>query len=263
MDFDKGRNMLVVGLVVAAIMIVLLYYFDKMINSFIKKNFKERDLGVIARHLDFDQELFMSNRVEKLNKTSVLLILYPLSSFNINILIIILSLLIIQFKFPYFKAKAELKKQIDQIKLDFPIWIRQLQVLMQIHTVVNALEISQASAPPILKKDIEILVNKLKVDPLSVDSYTDFLNYLPLVDIKRAMKMLYRYSIIGQDDAYGQFNRFISLSTKLLREQRVSDYDSRLFSYQWLAIVPLFSVTVLFMVLMTSYIIEILTKGGI
>lgn len=249
--------------VVAIIILLIAVYYEMYFSTELIRILEEKDYHILAKHLDFNLQESMVDRVDKLNRSSVLLLIYPISNFNLMILITICLFLTLQFKYPYLKAKSELKKQIEQIKLDFPIWLRQLQVLMQAHTVVNALEQSTDKAPLILKADITLLVERLHNDPLSVDNYINFLDYLPLVDIKRAMKMLYRYSIIGQSDAYGQFNRFIIFSTKLLRKKWQDEYETKLFIYQWWAIVPLFAVTGLFMVLMMSYLTEILAKGGI
>ncbi len=248
--------------IISTILIVCIILIFSSLKEQITPIILENDYIKLTNLLNIDSEISYKKRYKTLIITISLLIFYPITSFNNLLLMTILLTIIIIYKQDYWKMKAKLNKEVKMIRFEFPIWLRQVQVLMQINTVAKALEISLEKAPIIIKKDLELMVKNLKENPNSIDCYTNFLSSYPLKDITRIMKMLYRYSIVGQKDAYKQLNRQIMTSNKMLRQERNDLYDSNLSVYQWWGIVPLFGVTVLFLIIMISYLLEMM-KGGV
>lgn len=172
-----------------------------------------------------------------------------------------LVLLILAFKWPYWRLIWQHQKKLSQVRYLFPIYLRQLQVLLQNNTVVKAIEASQESVPALFKKDIEALYRSLSEDPMRLESYLMCLSQYHLPEIQRAMKWLYRYQSIGHEDAYRQFNRMIGSTSKWLRQTRLESKSESIQIYQWLGMLPLFGVTLVFLSAMMSLSLSFFERG--
>ncbi len=254
---------MLVLLLSSLVVLVIGIFLEKRFNNIIINFIKEKDWLELSYLLDFDGDLQFIKRYSNLRVTSYLYFIYVFSGFNNLYLFIITICCYVVYKKDYWLKKRLLKKQLKAIRLEFPIWLRQVQVLLQVNTVAKALEYSLPRAPKLLVNDLKALIIRLKDKPHSVESYTGFLNNYQLPEVTRVMKMFYRYSIVGQKDAYQQLNRFIIYSTKALREERNNNYEDQISLYQWWGILPLFGVTVLFLVIMINYLLEMMMKGGI
>lgn len=244
------------------ILFVIVLYIEVKFSAKIQTMIQEEDWLNLAKMLGFDGVKLMNQRYQKLCNTSYLYFLYIASGFHPYVLVGVSGCVIYRFKKDYWSKKRFLKKQLHKIRFEFPIWLRQMEILLQVNTIMKALEYSIVNAPVILQSDLKELVERLKQNPNQIESYTNFMNNYPFPDINRTMKMFYRYSIIGQKDAYQQLNRLIVLSAKMLREERNNYYSNHLAIYQWWGIVPLFGVTVLFLMIMINYLLQMM-KGGI
>ncbi|MEG0823423.1 MAG: hypothetical protein RSG07_02840 [Erysipelotrichaceae bacterium] len=147
------------------------------------------------------------------------------------------------------------------LKFQFPIWLRQLQILIQTNTVVRALDESYSKAPTLIRHDLSALVNELEVDAIRLEPYLKFLQAYRMPEVERAMKLLYRYNAVGKGDAYEAFNHMIHSTTKWLRTERNSRCESKMMAYSWWGMLPLFAVTILFMAIMFEVIISLFGKG--
>jgi amino acid permease len=81
------------------------------------------------------------------------------------------------------------------------------------------------------------------------------------MEVTRAMKLLYRYNAVGQADSVRQLNRMITTTGKWLRQQRISDQGSQSALFQWWGILPLLSVTIVFLVMMMVTITSFMERG--
>ena len=80
------------------------------------------------------------------------------------------------------------KAKIKQIKYQFPIWLRQIQLLLQNNTVLVALELSSKNAPPLIQEDLNQLIQQIQEDAIHIQPYLSFLNQYHLLEVERAMK---------------------------------------------------------------------------
>lgn len=169
--------------------------------------------------------------------------------------------LVVMYKLPYWRLRWSYHKKVTQVRYLFPIYLRQLQVLLQNNTVVKAIEASIESVPSLFKSDIQNLYQSLSEDPLCLDTYLNCMSRYHLPEIQRAMKWLYRYQSIGQDDAYRQFNRMISSTSKWLRQTRLESKSESIQIYQWLGMFPLLGVTLVFLSAMMSLSLSFFERG--
>ena len=148
-----------------------------------------------------------------------------------------------------------------QLQFQFPIWLRQLQILIQTNTVHQALIASTQTAPSLIHDDLSHLIEATSNDAISIQPYLSFLNQYHLAEVERAMKLLYRYQSVGKADAYQQLQRMIETTAKWIRAERKERFDTKLLFYQWWGMLPLLGVTVMFMAVMFQIILDLFGKG--
>lgn len=161
---------------------------------------------------------------------------------------------------PWFKIRSAAQQQTDLIRYQFPIYLRQLQILLQNNTVVKAIELSIPQAPPYLRTELMALHQRLLSEPEKLSSYTDFMSHVDQNEIERAMKWLYRFENTGQKDAGRQFNRMIASTSKWLRQERQYAKQKKLMLSQWLGMVPLIGVTLVFLSAMMSVLMTMFER---
>lgn len=116
-------------------------------------------------------------------------------------------------------------------------------------------------APLMIRAQLHSLISRIRQAPQQIDTYTDFLSGYRLMEVTRAMKLLYRYNAVGQADSVRQLNRMITTTGKWLRQQRIQDQGSQSALLQWWGILPLLSVTVVFLVMMMVTITSFMERG--
>jgi len=247
----------------SALALIAGWYFEERIALWIKTELVERDLSDLCRRLVVNQQQFIEKRYRTTRNLFLIGSLSVVVVTSQGMLMSVIGLMIVSYKWPYWQLVRRYQFQLHRIRIEFPIWIRQVQVLMQTNTVIQAFEKSLSHAPLLLRNDITQLVERLNEAPCDLQSYTLFLQQFPILEVDRVMKMMYRYSIIGQVDATQQLNRVLVATTKLLREERRLAGEQHLSLYQWWGIVPLFALTTLFLGLMMNYLLNMLMKGGI
>lgn len=174
--------------------------------------------------------------------------------------VLFLILIVLAYLWPWFRLRSLVTKQSDLIRYQFPIYLRQLEILLQNNTVVKAIELSIPQAPPYLRKELQALHARLLSEPGKLASYTGFMARLNQPEIERAMKWLYRYENTGQKDAVRQFNRMIASTSKWLRQERQYAKQKRLMVSQWLGMVPLIGVTLVFLSAMMSVLMTMFER---
>jgi hypothetical protein len=165
------------------------------------------------------------------------------------------------YALPALRVQHQAAKRVALVRYQFPIYLRQLQVLLQNNTVVKTIELSLDQIPAVLEQDIHKLYLKIKDEPLNMRHYLECMQQYQLPEIQRAMKWLYRYQSIGYHDAYRQFNRMIVSTSKWLRKSRQQQREQASMVVQWLGLLPLFGVTVVFISAMMSVALSLFERG--
>lgn len=232
---------------------------DKVLDL---SKFKTERLKRIERILDFEcnDEWFLKRyKVVKITRYLILFCLFVDNKF-IFISFVLLSCLIV-YLLPGMSLyrKAQLKKQ--SVRYHFPIYLRQIQVLLQNNTVVKSIELSLEYVPEVLRNDIEKLNESIKNDPTNMNHYINCMKQYDLTEIQRSMKWLYRYQNFGYKDAYAQFNRMLLSTSKWLRQSRIEKKKDSVQVYQWMGLLPLIGVTFVFISAMMSVVISLFERG--
>ena len=125
----------------------------------------------------------------KLFRWVILLIIVLPNTLLLTLLTLFICVFIYELPVLNLKRKARLK--IISIRYQFPIYLRQIQVLLQNNTVVKSIELSLDYVPTVLYQDIKNLHEKIKVDPLNMNHYINCMKQYDLPEIQRSMKWLY------------------------------------------------------------------------
>ena len=168
---------------------------------------------------------------------------------------------LIAYFLPILILERKARFKIKSIRYHFPIYLRQIQVLLQNNTVVKSIELSLEYVPDILRDDIVKLNDKLRLEPNNMSHYVNCMKQYNLVEIQRSMKWLYRYQNFGYIDAYSQFNRMLISTSKWLRQSRIENKNDSIQVYQWMGMLPLIGVTFVFISAMMSVVISLFERG--
>lgn len=227
--------------IVYLVIFILLLWKKEDANEY----FEEKNCARLLRILNRDHHEFRRQRLGLIMITLILAFVVALKNKYISILIVFAA-----FKYPYLKINKEVKRLSEKVTYEFPIWLRQIQCLLQSNTVMNSMEESIERSPELMKSYLEDLVPKLKEDPSNYEYYQRFMESYDIWGIQNAMQHLYRYNFVNQSEAYQQLMILNESTTTWLKDGRAKKYKSYIDSHTYLAFLPMLSVTFLFFVLM-------------
>lgn len=241
------------------LLIVWVICDDKLLElSKIKsERFRTRELIL---GIECDENWFIK-RYKRVQFVRYLLLSVVLIKESIFVLCFTLFLCVCVYLLPTFILERKALNKVRSVRYHFPIYLRQIQVLLQNNTVVKSIELSLEYVPDVLKHDIEKLNDKIKIDPTNMSHYVDCMKQYNLIEIQRSMKWLYRYQNFGYKDAYSQFNRMLVSTSKWLRQSRVENKKDSIQVYQWMGMLPLIGVTFVFISAMMSVVISLFERG--
>ena len=174
-------------------------------------------------------------------------------SFLYLIVILVISFLV--FKMRYFSLKTYYKKNLHQINLMLPYYLKSLEILIQHYTVPVALSRSINTAPEIFKSGLQKLVYRIDSGDSSVDPYMDFAKEYPVRDSMRMMRLLYRLSLGSNENKQEQLMMFSRTVSSLQNKSREQRYKERLEKMENKTMTMLFATGggILFFMLLTMY----------
>ena len=222
---------------------------------------KESDLDHLCQMSNVEMEDFQLSRLKVSLRASLILPFLMFLKVSWSMQLLFIALVVLVYRWPYMKLVKRFNGSIQRLRYEFPIWLRQLQILLQSNTVAVSMEISIPMAPLMIRAQLHPLISKIRQAPQQIETYTDFLSGYRLMEVTRAMKLLYRYNAVGQADSVRQLNRMITTTGKWLRQQRIQDQESQSAMLQWWGILPLLSVTVVFLVMMMVTITSFMERG--
>ncbi|QNN61047.1 hypothetical protein H9L01_01395 [Erysipelothrix inopinata] len=154
-----------------------------------------------------------------------------------------------------------LKIQVE-LKYEFPIWLRTLQMLLMDNTVVVALKISAENAPKLIKNDLNVLIKKITDDPWDATAFDNFLTEYEMIEIRKSMRTLQRLHRGNLSNINEQLETMYERSVDWIEIERVQYFKNKRDVKSWIAILPMFNVTVLFVVQMFLTIVSVIEGGG-
>lgn len=159
------------------------------------------------------------------------------------------------------KLQRQILKIQVELKYEFPIWLRTLQMLLMNNTVVVALKISAENAPKLIKNDLIVLIKKITDDPWDTTAFDNFLTEYEMIEIRKSMRTLQRLHRGNLSNINEQLESMYERSVDWIEIERVQYFKNKRDVKSWIAILPMFNVTVLFVVQMFLTIVSVIEGG--
>ena len=112
--------------------------------------------------------------------------------------------------------KLEIRNLTKEIKYAFPNWLLDLVLLLQSENVQVALQKSLAHVPGVLREEVYLLTERLKMEPESSMPYHAFLKDFAIPEVHSAMGILYSISIGDSGNADKQISELVDKNLELL-----------------------------------------------
>lgn len=179
---------------------------------------------------DIDIEKLFGIRVRNAFITIVVVLFLMFTNGKLNFISVLLAFVIgyIVFKSSYSSLKRYYKKNLHEINLMLPYYLKSLEILVQHYTVPVALAKSIETAPDIFKPGLKELIEKINAGDSSVDPYMDFAKQYPVRDSMRMMRLLYRLGLGSQENKQEQLALFARNVSTLQNKSREQKYKERL-----------------------------------
>lgn len=128
---------------------------------------------------------------------------------------------------PIMTNKNDKKRIIKEVNKAFPVWIRNMVLLLQINNVSMSIQESLKTCPPVMKPHVEKLLRGIEENPASSKPFDDFCKEYDLPDIKLTVNFLYYLSNFGSDEMIGQLDYIVKQNDYLtLNEEKIRNEDS-------------------------------------
>lgn len=211
--------------------IIIFMYVEKLLS----KSYLDLELDLQS----YDDYLRTLNRVENYNRKTVLkkgLICVTISlgccflmhiinqSFMMIPIVLLFTFIAYQ---PIFTYKNDKKKVLKEINKAFPVWIRNMVLLLQINTVNVAIQESLKTCPLVMRPHVEKLLKGIEENPASSKPFDDFCKEYDNSDIKQTVSFLYYLTNFGSEDMLDQLDYIVKQNDYLtLNEERIRNEDS-------------------------------------
>lgn len=122
------------------------------------------------------------------------------------VLLLIGAFMLVQHRVGYNLAKKDIN---EELYIALPQWLMEIALLLQTNNVQVSIAKSIEGAPVVLRKELELLMERLQEAPDSLRPYTDFCKQFDIPEAQSCMKMLHAISESGTGNAKVQINNLI------------------------------------------------------
>ena len=136
-------------------------------------------------------------------------------------------LTLVGFNFHNIQHSMILKKVQKEMMRSLPKWLFDVCLCMQKSSIVESIERSRTSVPPILERDVERFLEKLKENPAAVEPYIEFLAPYSITTVSTTMRALLSIANGTGGDSGTQMKQLIEHNLNLLDEQDAADEEVR------------------------------------
>ena len=149
-------------------------------------------------------------------------------------------LLLMQHRIGYNLARKDINRE---LYIALPQWLMNLALLLQNNNVQVSIAKSMMDAPPVLRRELEQLMERLQKEPGRLQSYTSFCKDFDVPEIQSCMKMLHAFSESGTGNTDVQINNLIQRVSEMqnmadeIRNERIAFRIKMIFS------LPIFGAT--------------------
>ena len=155
------------------------------------------------------------------------------------------------------------KNLIQSIKCAFPGWLLDLVLLLQSENVQMALVKSQENVPGVLEYDLNLLVDRLQMEPESAEPYHAFLKEFQVPEVHSAMSMLFSISMGNSSRADRQIGELINRNMEMLdaaEKGRLKNLNSGMYL---LFLAPVLTASLKLLIDMAVFMLSFLAGAGL
>lgn len=229
-------------IIVGVILLLLFAYIGAFdFNKFVEDNkllfgkLKESNYDFYLRS-QYGDNVDINARYQKRVKSAIIafiggLIVLMTSSISLNIaikIVIVFGFAYLVFKDDYNKVKNSYKKNMHDINLQLPYYLKSLEILIQHYTVPVAITRSIETAPEMFKPGLRDLIAAIDAGDSSIEPYMEFARRYPVRDSMRMMRLLYRLGLGSQERKQEQLIVFSRTISNLQSKSRETKYKERL-----------------------------------
>lgn len=211
--------------------IVVFIYVEKIVAS----SYLDLELD----NINYGSYLRAVKRVDKFNAKQVIkkcilcltiaigcCFLTHIINLDLMMIPIVLVFAVIAYQ-PILRNKRDKEAILKEINKAFPVWIRNMVLLLQINNVSVSIQESLKTCPLVMKPHVEKLLKGIEENPASSKPFDDFCKEYNIPDIKLTVNFLYYLSNFGSDEMLGQLDYIIKQNDHLtLNEERIRNEDS-------------------------------------
>lgn len=110
------------------------------------------------------------------------------------------------------------KKVINHVKKEFPVWLRNVILNMNTENVFVAMEKAAENASYVLKNELRKTLTEVEKEPGSMMAYQGFLKDFEIAEVKTVFLMFYSLNEFGTKEAEEQINSIIKRNNKLAEQ---------------------------------------------
>ncbi len=134
-------------------------------------------------------------------------------------------------------SKKRLRREVEK---SFPDWMLALTLLLQTDNVQVAIHNSVENAPFVLRKELQLMEDKIEKNPTSIHPYLEFYEALNIYEIQSAMRILYSLSQNGGEDMAKQIQVLVERNVELQDQSERLKTEDYLAGMGFCVLVPMF-----------------------
>ncbi|MDD2376360.1 MAG: hypothetical protein PHD15_02140 [Clostridia bacterium] len=159
----------------------------------IKSFFIEKDLKLYLENFNLNYKKYMKNRIMQSIMIIIIVIIFTAVFKSPKILLLSLPLAVLTYKYKYMILVKYKKNQIIMKKRMFPIFVKEILLLVRTNNIYNALKKEVEYTPEPIKTYLVDLVKDIDNDK-SKKPFDDFANKMEFEQATLVMSMLYTFN---------------------------------------------------------------------
>jgi hypothetical protein len=140
---------------------------------------------------------------------------------------------------PKYRLKRDYKRICMHVEKVFPEWLMTLSLKLQTDNLYMAILETMDDADPLLKTQLQQLLDQLTVHPDALEPFVSFFGELELPDLRSAMRMLYSLSTYGVVEDGEQITAIQQRNVLLMDRAEVLKMEEQLMGLGTLVLVPM------------------------
>ena len=178
----------------------------------------------------------------------------------VAICVLLLLLMLNQHRVGRHLARRSL---IKRIRVAFSNWLLDIVLLLQSENVQVAILKSREHVPGVLEKELDLLAERLAMEPESAEPYHAFLQGFEIAEVHSAMSMLFSLSMGHSNQGDRQLGELIDRNLEMLdaaEKERISNLSSGMYL---LFLAPVVTASVKLVIDMAVFMLSFLGSAGI